>query len=164
MSSPQVRVRPATQEDAELLHRWRNDPEVRGLSRSSDPIALDTHAAWLRASLASPDRHLLLVEAEDGTPVGTTRYDLLSPGDDGGGARTRWEVSITVALEMRGRGMGSSTLQASDAWLREAEPATTEIVALVRPENTGSRHLFERNGYGAVSSAEPDMHCFVRLW
>jgi RimJ/RimL family protein N-acetyltransferase len=162
---PRLRVRPATQRDAVLLHTWRNDPEVRSLSRSSDPIDLATHAAWLERSLADASRHLLVVETADPepVPVGTTRYDLVSGGGPDA-ARTRWEVSITVAPEMRGRGLGSATLQASDAWLASAEPATSEIVAFVRPANAGSRRLFERNGYRATPSAEPDMDCFVRLW
>jgi UDP-2,4-diacetamido-2,4,6-trideoxy-beta-L-altropyranose hydrolase len=156
-----VRVRPATQDDAVLLHTWRNDPVVRSLSRSTDPIPLDGHAAWLRAGLASPDRHLLVVE-ESGpaaTPVATTRYDLLA-GDSG--SRARWEVSITVAPEMRGRGLGSATLQASDAWLSATEPDAREIEAWVRSSNAGSRRLFERNGYRAVGSGDPEMDCFVR--
>ena len=160
-----LRVRRATQDDAVLLHTWRNDPAVRSLSRSSDPIDLATHAAWLERSLADPGRHLLVVETTgaEPVPVATTRYDLLADGVPAT-ARTRWEVSITVAPEMRGRGLGSATLQASDAWLRSAEPGTTEIVAFVRPSNTGSRRLFERNGYRATPSPEQDMDCFVRPW
>jgi len=160
LASP-VRVRPATEDDAVLLHTWRNDPVVRSLSRSTDPIPLDAHAAWLRASLAAADRHLLVVETAGprAEPVGTTRYDLL-PGDDG--SRTRWEVSITVAPEMRGRGLGSATLRASDAWLAATEPDAREIEAWVRSSNDGSRRLFERNGYRAIASDDPAMECFLR--
>jgi UDP-2,4-diacetamido-2,4,6-trideoxy-beta-L-altropyranose hydrolase len=156
-----VRVRPATEDDAVLLHTWRNDPVVRSLSRSTDPIPLDAHAAWMRASLAARDRHLLVVETSgpDATPVATTRYDLLA---DDSGSRARWEVSITVAPEMRGRGLGSATLQASDAWLAATEPAVREIEAWVRSSNSGSRRLFERNGYRGVESDDPEMDCFVR--
>ena len=164
LASP-VRVRPATEHDAVLLHTWRNDPVVRSLSRSTDPIPLEAHAAWLRASLAAPDRHLLVVETAgpEATPVGTTRYDLL-PGlpTDPDGSRARWEVSITVAPEMRGRGLGSATLQASDAWLTATEPNAREIEAWVRSTNDGSRRLFERNGYRDVESDDPEMDCFVR--
>lgn len=160
LASP-VRVRPATEDDAVLLHTWRNDPVVRSLSRSTDPIPLSDHAAWLRSSLASPDRHLLVVETAgpEATPVATTRYDLLP---DDAGSRARWEVSITVAPEMRGRGLGSATLQASDAWLTGAEPGAREIEAWVRSSNAGSRRLFERNGYRGVESENPEMDCFLR--
>jgi RimJ/RimL family protein N-acetyltransferase len=142
----------------------RNDPALRGRSRTSDEIDPDAHAEWLRGTLASPDRHQLVVETDpEGTPVGTVRYDRLaaSPTDPG---RTRWEISISVSAPMRGRGVGSVTLQSADAWLLATEAEVREIVAHVRPDNTGSRRLFERNGYRAAPSAEPDMDCFVRLW
>jgi len=153
-----VRVRPATEDDAALLLAWRNDPDVRGWSRSSAEIDPAAHAEWLRGTLARPDRHLLVVETDpDGVPVGTVRYDRLA--EEG-----RWEVSISVAADMRGRGVGGAVLRGADDWLSAAEPGAVEIVAHVRPANTGSRRLFERNGYRATASAEPDMDCFVRRW
>ena len=156
-----VAVRPAVAGDADLLLGWRNDPGVRGWSRSSEPIDRESHAAWLRRSLTDADRHILIVSAvADGVAVGTTRYDVRSAD----GSRTRWEISIAVAPEMRGRGFGDATLRASDAWLLATEPAAAEIVAWIRPANAGSRRLFERNGYGATPSEEPDLDCYVRRW
>ncbi len=152
-----VRVRPATEDDAELLLAWRNDPEARRWSRSPGTIDLATHRAWLVRTLASPDRHLLVVETPDGTPVATTRYDRL---DAGAGA---WEVSISVGPEMRGRGLGGATLRASDGWFLAAEPAADRVVAHVRPANEASRRLFERNGYAPATSGEPDMLRFERV-
>jgi RimJ/RimL family protein N-acetyltransferase len=146
-----MRVRPAVEDDAELLLSWRNDPEARRWSRSSDTIDLATHRAWLLRTFASPDRYLLVVEAGDGTPVATTRYDRLD------GDATAWEVSITVGPDVRGRGLGGATLAASDAWLLDAEPAARRIVAHVRPANEASRRLFERHGYAPAPSREPDM-------
>jgi RimJ/RimL family protein N-acetyltransferase len=155
-----LRVRPATEDDAALLLAWRNDPGVRGWSRSSEEIPRSAHEAWLRTVLADPDRHLLvLVRAADGEPVATTRYDRLGGGSD----RSRWEVSITVAPGMRGQGLGSATLQTSDSWLGRTEPALAEIVAHVLPRNTGSRILFERNGYRAAPSDEAGMECLVKV-
>ena len=159
---PLVRVRPATEDDAALLRSWRNDPEVRRWSRSSDEMPAEAHETWLRDVLADPDRHLLIVvHTGSGEPVGTTRYDRLGGPDSAD--RSRWEISITVAPGMRGQGFGSATLQACDAWLRQAEPAATGIVAHVRPANTGSRTLFERNGYREIPSGEPGMDCLVRV-
>ena len=158
-----VAVRPAVVADTGFLLAWRNDPGVRRWSRSSQPIDPVEHVHWLRQALADPDRHVLVIcRAQDDVPVATTRYDLLR--DEGGNSRARWEISITVAPQMRGRGVGGATLRASDAWLLAAEPHVTEILAYVRPDNEGSRHLFERSGYRAASSAEPELDCFVRRW
>jgi RimJ/RimL family protein N-acetyltransferase len=156
-----LRVRTATTDDARLLLDWRNDPEARSRSRSDDVIDLDSHLAWLERTLASPDRHLLVVETDEGTPVATTRYDRLAPAPDG---TERWEVSISVAPGMRGRGLGGATLRASDEWLRAAEPGVAAVVAHVRPDNTSSRRLFLRSGYRPAPSEEPDMDRFVRHW
>ena len=162
---PRLHVRPATEDDAQVLLDWRNDPEARSRSRSSDVIDLEGHLAWLRGTLASTDRHLLVVETAEGTPVATTRYDRLARdhGDDGDGG-DRWEVSISVAPGMRGRGLGGATLRASDEWLRGAEPEAGAVVAHVRPDNTSSRRLFLRSGYVPAPSDEPDMDRFVRHW
>jgi RimJ/RimL family protein N-acetyltransferase len=152
----ELRVRPAAEDDAELLLAWRNDPEARRWSRSSEAIDLPTHRAWLLRTLASPDRHLLVLEQADGTPVATTRYDRLEAD------AAAWEVSISVGPDVRGRGLGGATLRASDRWLLDAEPAAERIVAHVRPENDASRRLFERNGYAGVPSGEPGMLRFER--
>ena len=158
--APRLRVRPATTEDAQLLLDWRNDPEARSRSRSSEVIDLESHLAWLGGTLASPDRHLLVVETAEGTPVATTRYDRLAPAEDG----DRWEVSISVAPGMRGQGLGGATLHASDEWLHATEPGAAAVVAHVRPDNTSSRRLFLRSGYSPAPSDEPDMDRFVRHW
>jgi RimJ/RimL family protein N-acetyltransferase len=143
-----------------LLHTWRNDPVVRSLSRSTAPIPLDMHATWLRSSLASSDRHLLVVEtAGDATPTATVRYDLL-PSEDA--SRERWEVSITVAPDLRGRGLGLAALSSSDAWLVAREPEASEIVAYVRRSHLGSLRLFGRNGYRPIASDDPELECLVR--
>jgi RimJ/RimL family protein N-acetyltransferase len=132
---------------------------VRAWSRSSEPIDSCSHADWLRRSLADPDRHVLIVaRAADGLPVATTRYDVRTAD----GSRARWEISIAVAPEMRGRGFGNATLQVSDSWLLATEPGAAEIVAWVRTANVGSRTLFERNGYRAADRAEDGLECFVR--
>ena len=151
-----LRVRPATESDAELLLAWRNDPEARRWSRSSGMIDLDTHRSWLLRTLASPERHLIVVEAPDRTPVATLRYDRL---DSDPGA---WEVSISVGAEVRGRGLGGASLRASDAWFFAAEPSAERVVASVRPANDTSRRLFERNGYAPVASGESDMLRYER--
>ena len=97
--------------------------------------------------------------AEDARPAGTVRYDLLP---EQAGSRARWEVSITVAPDLRGRGLGSAALSAADSWLIACEPAAAEIVAYVRRTHIGSLRLFERSGYSRVTSDDPELECLVR--
>lgn len=93
---PDIRLRPATLADADLLLAWRNDPATRAASRDGGEVARPTHLEWLAATLASESRQLYVCE-QDGRPVGTLRCDW-SGGE--------CELSWTVAPEARGRGIG----------------------------------------------------------
>jgi len=125
-------VRPATDADAELLLSWRNDPQTRASSRTTDVIALPEHLAWLRGVLTDPDRRLFVAE-HSGRPVGTVRFD--RTGED-------WEVNITVAPEARGRGLAVPVLLAAE---RAVDVGV--IHAHVLRGNGASRNLFRRAGY-----------------
>ncbi|SDP28555.1 Spore coat polysaccharide biosynthesis protein SpsG, predicted glycosyltransferase [Pedococcus dokdonensis] len=151
----EVTVRPATPADAEPLWHWRNDPTTREHSRSQEPVPLESHLAWLTASLARRDRHLLVGEVA-GRPVGTIRWDEDSAGE--------WEVSITVAPDSRGRGVAKGLLAAGEDWLADAldgsaepgapkagdsgrGPGLAAYLAAVHTGNTASQRLFQRSGY-----------------
>jgi RimJ/RimL family protein N-acetyltransferase len=133
-------VRPATEADSALLLAWRNDPETRAWSRTTDPVAPADHQAWLERSLRNPDRRLLVAE-QDHKPVGTVRFDR-----DG----RHWEVSITVAPEARGRKLAVPILLAAE---RVLEPHVT-VRACVHRDNAASRSLFRRAGYQEEQAAD----------
>lgn len=121
-----MNLRPATVEDGALLHAWRNDPETRKNSRNRAPVSVEEHAAWLRATLAAPDRRLLIAE-HDGVPVGTVRCD--------GSAGGQWELSWTVAPGMRGRGLGRQMV------CEAASMCDGRVCAWIRPGNTPSEAI-----------------------
>src|SRR4051812_10417834 len=131
------RYRPARAADAELLLAWRNDAAVRAVSHTTDEVAPAEHAAWLSRVLADPDRTLLVVE-RDGEPVGTVRFD--REGDEA-------TLSVTVASEQRGRGVGVQAIRESTELELAARPELTRVVALVKAENAASQRAFERAGY-----------------
>ena len=134
-----LRVRPAAMDDADLLLAWRNDATTRAVSRQPDAVARPDHVAWLEASLARPDRHLLVGEV-DGEPVGTVRWDEEGEGE--------WEVSITVAPQARGRRLAPSLLAAAEHWLAvRCGPDLRGYLAVVHRDNTPSRRLFVGGGY-----------------
>ncbi|KRF27202.1 bifunctional UDP-2,4-diacetamido-2,4,6-trideoxy-beta-L-altropyranose hydrolase/GNAT family N-acetyltransferase [Phycicoccus sp. Soil802] len=158
----EVSVRAATPADAELLWHWRNDPATRENSRSHEPVPLESHLAWLEASLARADRHLLVGEVA-GRPVGTVRWDREATGE--------WEVSITVAPDSRGRGVAGGLLAAGEVWLsHEAtreDPAAPSggpgdragvaaYLAAVHTANAASRRLFLGSGYLPDRPADAD--------
>lgn len=158
----EVTVRAATLGDAELLWQWRNDPATRENSRSHEPVPLESHLAWLQASLAREDRQLLVGEVAGG-PVGTVRWDLETAGE--------WEVSITVAPDSRGRGIAAGLLAAAEIWLSRAatsvdptaptgEPGeragVAAYLAAVHTANAASRRLFLGSGYLPDLPADAD--------
>lgn len=132
-----VVARPAGVDDSSLLMRWRNDPETRQVSRSSDPVSWDGHIGWYRRVLEDPLRELYVVE-RGGAPVGTVRFDALEASE--------WEVSITLAPEARGHGLARPVLAAGEAAFGARHPGVT-VVAAVLPDNVPSQRLFARAGY-----------------
>ncbi len=132
-----VGLRRATMQDAELLHRWRNDPSVRAVSHTTDEIPWDTHVHWLESSLARGDRHVLVAERR-GRPLGTLRFDV--SGD-------RATVSIAVDPALHGSGLGPAILDAGDAWLAANEARVRSCRAEIRDGNDASVRAFLAAGY-----------------
>jgi ribosomal protein S18 acetylase RimI-like enzyme len=78
-------------------------------------------------------------------PVGSLRYRLR------GGEAT---VSIVVAPEMRGEGIGRELLQAGEARLRAEGRGPLRILAEVKPDNHASMRLFTASGF-ELDASEP---------
>ncbi len=138
-----VTLRPAEPADCEALWRWRNDPATRRASFERAEIGLDEHTQWFSESLARPDRRIYIVVA-DGVDAGTVRLDL-------GQGEAR--VSINLALERRGQGIGARALRAA---CREAfgPLGLHHLTAQIRPENDASRIAFERAGFSVIAAGE----------
>ncbi len=145
MSAPAVTLRPALSSDARTLWRWRNDPQTRAASFSGDAVELAAHERWLQDTLGRADRRLYVAHAE-GRDVATARLDVQG---------TEAVVSLTVAPEWRGRGMGTHVLRALAA---EAFGAAglRRLVARIKPDNAASRTAFERAGYAPAPACGDD--------
>ncbi len=143
-------LRPATMDDASLLHAWRNDPAIRATSHDTGEIALEAHLAWMARVLADPRRRLF-VGCIGGRPVGSIRWDRLADGS--------WEVSLYLDPGLTGLGLGRRLLARAEDWLAGHEGAGVTARATVRPDNTASARLFEQAGYlrheGAYSKFLP---------
>jgi len=122
-------LRRATQDDAMLLLHWQQDPKTRRYARSPSVPTEGEHLAWFAHKLSNPDCVFLF--AESGSErVGMIRLDRRGE---------QWEVSIVVAPESRGRGIGKAILNA----LKPPGP----LVAEVLPGNEESHHLFLSCGW-----------------
>jgi RimJ/RimL family protein N-acetyltransferase len=74
----------------------------------------------------------------DGRPAGMLRLDRRE-------AEASWEISILVAPEFQGMGVGGAAL----ALARELAPGVP-LDAAIHPENVASRAMFARAGYAAT--------------
>lgn len=144
MTPPVVRLRPAGPADRLPVWRWRNDPETRRASFHSAPVTLDEHSRWFEDILRRPDRRLYVLQA-DGADAGVVRLDM---------AGQQARVSINIAPEWRGRGVGTRGLRALS---REAFGGLGlgRLVAEVKAENAASRAAFARAGYAIAREGDP---------
>jgi RimJ/RimL family protein N-acetyltransferase len=141
--SSELILRAATIDDAGRLLEWRNDPETRRWSFSSDPIAPNEHERWLTATISDPERSLYIGELE-GNPIGQARIDRLHAGVG--------EISVGLDRAFRGRGLGAALIAlASDRGAREL--GLERIVARIKRGNDASIHAFTRAGYLPGSEA-----------
>jgi spore coat polysaccharide biosynthesis protein SpsF len=128
-----ISLRAATPDDARLLYDWRNDPDTRAASFTSDIVVWEDHVAWLRGKLGDPEVRLWIADG-----IGTVRAERQAGGTA--------EVHITVAPEARGQGKAAPLL---DAAAREAARAlgVRRVVGHVKETNEPSRRAFARAGF-----------------
>jgi spore coat polysaccharide biosynthesis predicted glycosyltransferase SpsG/RimJ/RimL family protein N-acetyltransferase len=141
-----LRLRGARMSDASSLFDWRNDANVRAVSRDNRPLTWESHIAWLRSVLANP-RRKLLVAVLGSTLAGTVRFDEMGRNPH------EWEISIALNPEKRGQGLGDRLLKAAEHNLRSQCEGPVRISALVKTDNHTSSRLFARNGYDEGSRA-----------
>jgi UDP-2,4-diacetamido-2,4,6-trideoxy-beta-L-altropyranose hydrolase len=131
-------LRPATMGDAELLWVWANDPVTRAVSFQPASIPWPVHLGWLQRKLADKRVTLFMAETEDG-PAGMMRFEVE--------AEHSAVVSVALAPEARGRGLGTKLIAAGTQ--RFAAATETRIIhAYIKPDNRSSVAAFERAGYG----------------
>ena len=159
LSGASVRLRPAQAGDAELLHRWANDAQTRASSFHPAPIPWPEHQRWLAAVLEDGSRWLLLGLDRDDRPVGQVRLDL-----DREGALT---ISLSVAPEHRGRGIGTALIEAGLRLARSGPRAASSSTpgssrTTVRRWSRFERAGFERVGEESVNGV-PAYHYQRRI-
>ncbi len=116
-----IRLRPAKPKDAQLVYRWRMDPETRKQSHNTGKFTKASHVKWFNQHLAE----LSMIEW-DGKTVGQIRiHDGL--------------VSIVVAPAYRGKGIATAAL-------RKLGMVRT-FKAEIKPDNWASIRAFRKAGF-----------------
>jgi UDP-2,4-diacetamido-2,4,6-trideoxy-beta-L-altropyranose hydrolase len=139
-----LHLRPANEQDCQLLWEWANDADVRTASFSSQPIPWATHVSWFAKKLRENRSRMLIAENEDGTPIGQVRFDARSHAEA--------EIAISIAKPWRGQGLAVSLIMQA-----VSTPGTekfSRIHAFVKPENTASVKAFKQAGFKQISVDE----------
>ncbi len=134
---PGLSLRPVGPEDCQRIFEWRNDAQTRRFSHSQEEISFADHQTWFTRSLANPRLLLMMVEA-GGSPAGVLRYNL---------QETIALVSINLAPQWRGYGLGAAILRLGSGWLRSRLPDIGEIRAEILAGNEASARAFADAGY-----------------
>jgi len=124
-------LRLASIKDADCLFEWRNDPDTRKASHSTERIEVADHMQWLKASLYNPNRRLYVAEKKH-VPVGTVRADF----DNG-----TWTLSWSVSPRYRGKGIASQMLALA------VEEFNEPLAAEVKAQNIASIKVAQRTGF-----------------
>ncbi|MFD1673795.1 GNAT family N-acetyltransferase [Alicyclobacillus fodiniaquatilis] len=140
-----IHLRPVNWADRHHLRMWRNDPVTRANSLSHDVVSQQEHEAWLAASLAMPNRKLVMIERAS-TPVGVLRFDAAGHG--------KIEVSINIAPTARGQGVGRRALARCTSLALQYWPEAAELFARILPGNDASLRAFQRAGFVGDKGAD----------
>jgi UDP-2,4-diacetamido-2,4,6-trideoxy-beta-L-altropyranose hydrolase len=151
MSSHHLEVRRARKTDIEPLWLWRNDLLMRSMAKAPDAITWADHERWFNRVFDDTESELYIVELS-GEPAAMVRFDR----DD-----NRALVSINVAPQLRGRGIGKAALASTCRDFEEAHPEAT-LWAEVRHENMASKLAFRAAGFEQAASDIPGFATFVR--
>ncbi|MBD3165275.1 UDP-2,4-diacetamido-2,4,6-trideoxy-beta-L-altropyranose hydrolase [bacterium] len=135
-----VELRPAMEEDAKLLWRWANDPEVRQQAYQGESISWRSHLRWFDAKLRDPNCTILLAWSPQDRPMGQVRFDIRPDG---------WaEVDVSVDSNIRSAGLGTILLRCASRLILRDE-RVNGVEAWVKSGNGKSRRAFEKAGFRA---------------
>lgn len=130
-----VELRPATEADAWLIWKWRNDPAVSAASFSSDSVDWQSHRQWLESKLA--DRNcFIFIGVVETTPVGIIRFDVEGT-----------EAEVSVSVVERGKGYGTELIRAG---CDKIAHLGVTFVANVKSDNIASQRAFAKAGFAPV--------------
>jgi L-amino acid N-acyltransferase YncA len=133
-----IDMRPATMADTDLLLSWRNDPVTCANSKSTATVSREDHERWMKFNVAQgyPQHMVMIANSQVSGSIGVVRFDAERSDV------MKYEVSITIAPEHRGCGLGRPVLATACAHMPDVS-----LSAMIRKENTASRRIFEECGF-----------------
>lgn len=149
-----LKLCPVTPDDCRTIWEWANDPVTREKSFYSAHIDWDVHRQWFRARLEDDNCSFYIVRDEHDLAVGQIRFEI-----DGDTA----VVSVSVAQDQRGRGLGSPIISLGSSHLFNECKMVTVIYAYIKGGNEASVKVFRRSGYEIAEIVEINGSPAIRM-
>ncbi len=147
MASKLFTLRPAKIEDAEIIHQWRNNPEVRAVSFQEKAIPFESHRQWLQEKLESDRCLIWIAQDKNGNRMGQIRFDLAAESEHAQiRATSSATISVIVAPQYRGRGAGTMLIEKACSKVWDRMPLHN-VTALIKPSNSASQIAFRKAGF-----------------
>lgn len=153
MMLDQLTLRPVQEQDCEIIWKWANDPEIRSVSFSSEPIFWEEHVRWFKAKLNDPGCIFYVSLNSENDPIGQVLYDV--EGDEA-------IVSISMDRRYRGKGYGSMVLWLSVQKLFDVSDVGV-IHAYVKEDNESSVRAFVKAGFRDIGKKQVRDHQATHL-
>lgn len=141
-----LEFRAATMADSELLFVWRNDPHAYQNFFSAKPVTKPEHLEWLTKTLDNYNRYLFII-LHQGQPIGQVRFDVNEESA---------EISITLAPDQRGQGLGVKTIIEATEYFLNQVPGLRTIIAVIKADNQASLKAFAKAGYKLKNTDSAD--------
>ncbi len=138
--------------DLDAVYKLSNDPVVRSVSLTTEPIPYKTHCNWFKKILKDTNS-LFLVFHDQEKLVAQVRFNRIS--------NDIAEISISISSEFRGKGIGQTVMNNAIGRLVETWPVKI-IQAITKKDNQVSLRYFQKCGYTIKSShVYKDIDCYL---
>jgi len=148
-----LRLRRVCEDDCSLLWEWANDPDVRAVSFSAEPIPWEHHVQWFKSKLNDPNCFFYVALDSEGVPVGQVRYDI-----DG----NQTVIAVSIDQKFCGKGYGSAAI-----WLASQElfgASNIDMIhAYVKRGNEASARAFMKAGFRDMGITTVREHQAIHL-
>ncbi len=133
-------LRGITRQDADLIVKWRADPEVYKFFRLPHRLTMEEHLKWYRERYLTDRQHCIwmAVRKEDEVPVGM--FGLRKSGKE------EAEISYLIAPRMQGNGYAQETAVSLLSWAKKEWNIRT-VFAEIHYENGPSVRFVRRLGF-----------------
>lgn len=132
-----IALRRAELSDCDQVWQWINDPLVRSVSFSPNPIPLERHAEWFYSAVKDPALVYYIAMDNKTRPIGQVRFNMSS---------CEAVISVLIDPGYRGLSLGSLLIHlATDKLFTETE--IEKVKAFIKTENEVSRKAFIKAGY-----------------